>query len=274
MTSRVFSAMVDGYLSNNKQKRTVQERRAMIDRRAERFVRPVRGVRVEPVRVEGIVSEWHIPENPIGKVILYLHGGAYTICSPATHRSLASRLVRASQASLLMIAYRLAPEHPFPAALEDALTAYRWLLKQGHKPEDVIVAGDSAGGGLAAATVISLRDHGEPLPAKLVLLSPWVDVAAAPRLGTQYAKEAELINPLVSPIYADMKGLPETLIQVGGAEYILTESRKLEQKMKAAGVKVKLEVFDGMFHVFQVFAPMVPEAQPAIEKIGVFIREK
>lgn len=270
--SYVLKSLIDDYLGGQKKKRSLQENRILIDQRAENFIHPVKGVHVDKIDVDGIPAEWHTLKEPTQKVVLYLHGGAYTICSPATHRGLASRIALASGANLLLPAYRLAPENPFPAALEDALISYRWLINQGHKPGNIVIAGDSAGGGLTAATVLSLRDKDEELPSKLVLLSPWVDVAAAPRLGLQYAKESELKNPLVSPIYADLTGFPPTLIQVGGEDIILAESQRLEQKMKAEGVDVNLTVFDGMFHVFQAFAPIVPEAQPAIEKIGEFIR--
>lgn len=270
--SHILKSLIDDIVTEENQKYTLQENRILIDQRAKRLVRAVNGVKVDKIVVEGIPAHWHSLQEPVQKMVLYLHGGSYTICSPATHKGLASRIALAARANLLLPAYRLAPEHPFPAALEDALVCYKWLMEQDHKPEDLVIAGDSAGGGLTVALALKLKEMGLPLPAKLVLLSPWVDLAAAPKMGLLYAKESELKNPLVSPIYGDLAGLPPTLIQVGGADMIRADSQKLEQKMKAAGVNVEMQVYDGMFHVFQAFAPLIPEAKPAIEKIGAFIR--
>lgn len=270
--SHILKSLIDDIVSEENQKHTLQENRVLIDQRARRLVRAVKGVKVDKIEVEGIPAHWHSLQEPVQNMVLYLHGGSYTICSPATHKGLASRIALAGRANLLLPAYRLAPEHPFPAALEDAIICYRWLMAQDHKSEDLIIAGDSAGGGLTLAVALKLKEIGLPLPSKLVLLSPWVDLAAAPKMGLLYAKESELKNPLVSPLYGNLAGLPPTLIQVGGADMIRADSLKLEQRMKAAGVSVELQEYEGMFHVFQAFAPLLPEAQPAIEKIGIFIK--
>ncbi|MCH8345634.1 MAG: alpha/beta hydrolase, partial [Chloroflexi bacterium] len=209
-----------------------------------------------------------------------------------THREMISRLSRASGARALAIDYRLAPEHPFPAAIEDATTAYRWLLSSGVDPARLVIAGDSAGGGLTVATLISLRDAGDPLPAAAVCLSPWVDMEAASDSMTTKAEADPMITqkdvlegaqaylngadprtPLASPIHADLSGLPPLLIHVGTAEVLLDDSTRLAERARSAGVDVTLEPWDDMIHVFQFFASMLPEGQQAIDRIGEFVRE-
>jgi acetyl esterase/lipase len=190
------------------------------------------------------------------------------------------------------VEYRLAPEHPFPAAVEDATAAYRWLLASGVRPAGIAIAGDSAGGGLTLATLVALRDAGDPLPAAAVCLSPWVDLegigdsmatkaAADPFvrkemiqfMAQQYLGERSLRTPLAAPLYADLHGLPPLLIQVGTAETLLDDSTRIAERARAAGVSVTLDTWDNMIHVWQLFAPMLPEGQQAIERIGAFIRE-
>jgi acetyl esterase/lipase len=191
----------------------------------------------------------------------------------------------------LLIEYRLAPEHVFPAALEDALTAYRWLLANGTKPEHIVIGGDSAGGGLAMALLTTLRDKGDPLPAGAVLLSPWTDVAGTgesmtthaeidPWLSSAafnfvaplYAGAEDIRNPLISPVFADLHGLPPLYIHVGTDEILLNDSTRLAERAKAVGVTAHLQVWEGMWHVFQAFAYTLPEGQQAIDQIGEFIR--
>jgi acetyl esterase/lipase len=202
-----------------------------------------------------------------------------------------ARIARASQARALSIDYRLAPEHPFPAALEDAVAAYRWLLAQGYQPGKIVIAGDSAGGGLTIAALLSIRDAQLPMPAGAVPISPWTDLggtgesiktraARDPMVGgdrlypmaKQYLGKAEHTNPLASPIHADFHGLPPMLIQVGDAEVLLDDANRVAERAKAAGVKVELEVWDDMIHVWHVFAKILPEAQQAIDKIGKFVQ--
>jgi epsilon-lactone hydrolase len=194
--------------------------------------------------------------------------------------------------NLLLPEYRLAPENPFPAALEDALKSYRWLLTQGYKSSDIIVSGDSAGGGLSLATVLALRDAGEPLPAAVVVMSPWADLTHKGQshvtkadseavLKTEvlkewalcYADEANLSNPLVSPVYADFHGFPPLLIQVGSEEILLDDSLLLTEKAKADGVAVTLKVWDGMWHVWQALGDFLPESRKAFEELGQFVQE-
>jgi monoterpene epsilon-lactone hydrolase len=245
------------------------------------------------VDVAGIPAEWVVaPDADAQCVILYLHGGGYVVGSIATHRGLAGRLSHAAAARVLLIDYRLAPEHPFPAAVEDATAAYRWLLGSGVNPARMVIAGDSAGGGLTVATLVALRDAGEPLPAAGVCQSPWVDLEGIGdsmttkadvdpmvqrerlvQLAQCYLAGADPQTPLAAPLYADLHGLPPLLVQVGTAETLLDDATRLADRARAAGVEVSLEPWDDMIHVWQLFAPMLPEGQQAIERIGDFIRK-
>jgi monoterpene epsilon-lactone hydrolase len=238
----------------------------------------------------GLPADIH---TPIGwskgaPTILYLHGGAYIACSPRTHRELVARISHACGARCVVPDYRLAPRHPFPAAVEDAVATYRALLDEGTDPGTLFLAGDSAGGGLALATMLSLRDLDLPLPRGAVLLSPWVDLAgtgesmrsnlaydylsgdtvAAARL---YAKDVELSHPLVSPVYADLSGLPPLLVQSGDAELLFSENQRLVERARDAGVEVMHEIEPGMVHVFQGFAAFSPQGMAAIASIGRFV---
>ena len=271
---------------------TVKEQRTRMDELARRGIRLPKGITVCSDQAGGVYSEWVEPSGTATqRVILYLHGGGYCICSLDTHRGLAARIALASDARVLLPAYRLAPENPFPAALEDALSAYRWLLKQGIPAKQIAIGGDSAGGGLTVAITTSLRDSGEPLPAFLFLISPWTDLTfsgdsiitrkqvdpifgrdGGPRYAPAYVGTDSPENPLISPLFADLRGLPPTLIHVGNDEILLDDSTRLEEKLKEAGVKVQLEIWNGMWHVFQAFAPWVPEAELSIDKIGTFVR--
>lgn len=250
-------------------------------------------VELSSVDAGGVPAAWvTVPESEAKRVVLYLHGGGYVIGSIRTHRDLAQRIARAARSRVLLIDYRLAPEHPHPAAVEDATSAYRWLLAQGVAPASIAVAGDSAGGGLTVATLVALRDLGEPLPAAAVCLSPWVDleglgesmvtkadvdpmVQREPllRMAAMYLGGKDPHTPLAAPLYADLRGLPPMLIQVGTAETLLDDSVRLAERARAAGVDVTLEPWEDMIHVWQAFASMLPEGQQAIERIGEFIRQ-
>ena len=250
-------------------------------------------IKRESASANGVPGEWiTAPNSTDATTILYLHGGGYTIGSVNTHADMVSRICRASGARALSLDYRLAPEHPFPAAIEDATKAYRWLLGQGIRPESIVISGDSAGGGLTAATLLELKKSGDPLPGAAVLLSPWTDldetgdsmktraevdpmiqVDPAKTMAKLYAGKAALTDPLVSPLYGDYSGLPPILIQVGDAEVLLDDSTRYAERAKAAGVDVTLEVFDEMIHVFQIFAATLPEAQQAIDKIGEWVKQ-
>jgi monoterpene epsilon-lactone hydrolase len=271
---------------------SVQEQRTRLDKLARRGIRIPKGVAMRSIQAGGVHAEWIEPVgNDPQRVILYLHGGGYCICSLDTHRGLAARIALASRARVLIIDYRLAPENPFPAALEDALAAYGWLLEQGIPAKQIAISGDSAGGGLTLATAVSLREAGKALPAALILLSPWTDLTSSGEshrtrkkvdpifggergglnFGPAYVGMQDPAHPLISPLFADLHELPPTLIHVGGNEILLDDSTRLEANLKAAGVPAWLEVWEGMWHVFQVFAPYIPEAQLSIEKAGEFV---
>jgi acetyl esterase/lipase len=232
-----------------------------------------------------------MPNSANGRVVLYLHGGGYVMGSRRTHRELAARIARDAAARVLVLEYRLAPEHPFPAAVEDATAAYRWLRKQGIAASSIAIAGDSAGGGLTLATLLALRDAGDALPACAVCLSPWTDlegsgasaqpggvddpmipVAALRDMGKLYAA-SDLRNPLAAPLHGNYKGLPPLLIQVGTREILLDDSTRVADKARAAGVTVRLEIEEGAPHVWQA-TPGLPEAVDAVKRIGAFVRER
>ena len=245
------------------------------------------------VNAGGLPAEWAADESAAGdQAVLYLHGGGYVIGSVRTHRVLMAGLSRASGARVLGLEYRLAPEHPFPAAVEDAVAAYRWLLRQGYAPGRIAVAGDSAGGGLAVAMLAQARSYGLPLPAAAVCFSPWVDLEGIGDSMTANAGSSDMVErdgllfmanaylnganpraPLAAPLYADLRGLPPTLIQAGGAETLLDDSTRLADAARAAGVAVELDVWDDMIHVWQLFAPMLPEGRQALAQAGAFIRK-
>ncbi|CAG9237889.1 6-hexanolactone hydrolase [Paraburkholderia caribensis] len=222
--------------------------------------------------------------------ILYLHGGGYYFCSPQTHRAASFGLASRSGARVFSLDYRLAPEHPFPAALDDALAAYRRLLEDGTKPDSIVIAGDSAGGGLALATLVALRDAGEPLPAGAILFSPWTDLAATgaslqtndgidpmfhgpsiARAARLYLADTPATHPYASPLYAELKGLPPLFMQVGSTEVLLDDSRRVADKARAAGVDIDFEIWRKMPHVWQLWVPFIPEARRALDLAARFV---
>ncbi len=252
-----------------------------------------RHLRYETLECGGVPVERITPTSWAGgRILLYLHGGGYNVCSPATHRGLTSRLALATGARVIVPDYRLAPEHPYPAALEDALAVYRSLLEDGAGPERLAIGGDSAGGGLSLAALVSLRASNERLPGAVMLLSPWVDLTlngdtidsneasdycwrrALEIYARNYLADLDPRHPLASPLYADLTGLPPLLIQAGGAETLLDDSRTLAERALTAGVEVELEVTEGAIHVFHAFAPMVPGSTEAIQRIGAFVQQK
>ena len=270
---------------------TVAEMRAGITQLAQLF--PLAAdVRAERVDAGGVPAEWvSVPQSRDDRVMLYLHGGGYVLGSPASHRELASRIARATQARLLVLDYRLAPEHPFPAAADDALASYRWLLATGVPATQIVIAGDSAGGGLALSTLTAVRDAGQPLPVAGVCLSPWVeleitdaaikanavydpmvDADGLEKMGRLYAA-GNLRHPRAAPLYADYNGLPPLLILVGTRELLLQDARRVAAKARAAGVDVKLEEWEGLIHVWPLFGPEMPEGQQAVARIGEFVRQ-
>ncbi|MDL1927090.1 alpha/beta hydrolase [Anaerolineae bacterium AMX1] len=258
----------------------VERARANLEMAGE-VVRPIIHIDHIGVLANGVPGEWVIPAGTGSeRVILYLHGGAYNAGSTRSHRALAANIAYAARARALTIDYRLAPEHPYPAALLDALSAYQWLLDSGIRPEQIAIAGDSAGGGLSVALLATLRERGLPMPAAAVVLSPWTDLSASgeswqenarsdymingPKLreaARLYLKDASPQTPLASPVYAKLEGLPPLLIQVGSDEVLLSDSLRLAENARLSGVDVTLEVWDGMQHVWQ-FAASPPTPNP------------
>lgn len=267
---------------------SVDEERATLEKMSKLTARRKPGT---AALVGGVKGEWAEPAVHTGnRTILYLHGGGYVIGSPASHRDMASAIADAAQARVLILDYRLGPEHPFPAAVDDALAAYRGLLQDGCEARSLFIAGDSAGGGLTLATLLSAKQEGLPLPAAGICLSPWVDLtlesgtmtskaaddplltsAALRWMRDQYLAGQDPKSTLASPLFADLSGLPPLLIQVGSEEILLDDSRYLDERARAAGVEVTLEVWNGMMHVWHLMAMMIPEGKQAIQAIGNYI---
>jgi len=226
-----------------------------------------------------------------GRAILYLFGGGFAVGSPATRRKTAGHLALAAKARVLVPNYRLAPEHPFPAALDDAVRAYEWLLDHGAEPSKTVVAGDSAGGGLAISTVIAVRDRGLPMPAGIMALSPWADLTCSGdsmttcaatdieittarllEMASWYLAGADPRQPLASPLFADLSGLPSLLCVVGGDEALLDDTIRLVRSAGIAGVDATAVIVAGMQHIFPIWAGAFPEADAAIALIGDWVR--
>jgi acetyl esterase/lipase len=245
----------------------------------------------ERVNAGGVPAEWVSAEGSAAdRAVLYLHGGGYIIGSVRTHRVLMAGLSQASGARVLGLEYRLAPEHPFPAPVEDAVAAYRWLLAEGYDAANIAVAGDSAGGGLTVSVMVQLRYLGLPMPGAAVCFSPWVDLEGVGEsmdtnaeidpmvqqeglafMAQLYLDGCDPRAPLAAPLYADLRGLPPALIQVGSAETLLDDSTRLAENARAAGGDVELDVWEDMIHVWQLFAPMLPEGWEALAQAGEFI---
>lgn len=247
----------------------------------------------ESIDAGGVPAEWiSVPGAGKEQVVLYLHGGGYISGSIASHRELLTRLARETGRYVLAIDYRLAPENPFPAALEDSVKAYRWLVSdQQINPTNIAIAGDSAGGGLTLATLLKLKADGILLPQAAVCLSPWTDLAmtgdsittkaaddpfiaaqGAVKIAPFYINGDDPQNPLISPLYGDLVGLPPLLIHVGSRECLLDDSIRFAEKANEAGVPVTLAVWEGMIHVFHLFAALAPEGREGIRKIADFLK--
>jgi epsilon-lactone hydrolase len=250
-----------------------------------------RGLRLKQAGDGKVRGEWLEVERPERGVILYIHGGGYVSCSAATHRPITAALARLSRRKVFSLDYRLAPEHRYPAALSDALAAYQWLLEEGWPANQISLAGDSAGGGLVLGTLLRARDAGLPLPSSAVCFSPWTDLAgtgasaqsndglcdmfratnlhefAAAYLGPNRAPDA-----YASPVLADLSGLPPVLLQVGSTELLLDDARRVHEKIQAAGGTSRLEIYEEVFHCWQMMYGIVPEARSALTSAADFIR--
>jgi acetyl esterase/lipase len=259
----------------------VQERRVSWDNLMANFPPPPATI-VEPVDAGGVPAAWFTADNndPV-PVTLYLHGGAYGLCSVRTHANAIARIALASGGRALGIDYRLAPEHPFPAAVDDCVAAYRWLLREGVEPAQIVVAGDSAGSGLALAVVIALREAGEPLPAGVVAICPWVDLVdptnnpgTLPTFAASYLAGADPTNPLASPLYDSCADWPPLFVLAGGADDLLPQAERLADKAAAAGVDVTFEAWPALPHVWHLYAGVMPDGDRANERIGAWVRAR
>jgi monoterpene epsilon-lactone hydrolase len=249
------------------------------------------GVDIEVVDANGVPAEFtRAPGARTDAALLYLHGGGYCIGSIRTHRSLAAQLARTTSLPVLSIGYRLAPEHPHPAAVDDAISAYQWLLDQRIAPAKLAIAGDSAGGGLTIATLLALRDRGVPFPAAGVAISPWTDMACdsesystradvdpmvtqvgLKQMADWFLGSKDARDPLASPLRADLAGLPPLLVHVGDHEVLLDDGVGIAERARDAGVDVTVEVWPEMIHVWHAFVGIIPESQEAIERIAAFL---
>ena len=272
---------------------TLEEQRAAMDDFRDLTAEPA-GVTVTAVDAGGVPSQWVVPDGAADdRVLMYLHGGGYVIGSMDTHTRLVGHLASAAGCRALNVDYRLAPEHPHPAAVTDSTTAFGWLLAQGVDPAKTAISGDSAGGGLTMATLVKLRDDGRPQPAGAVPISPWIDLEGTGESMDGKA-EADLLvgrdglkmmsdmflagqdarDPLAAPLYADLTGIAPLYIQVGGDETLLDDSTRLAARAASAGVDVRLDCFPEMQHVFQMAAGNVPEADDAIARAGEWLRAR
>ena len=251
-----------------------------------------------PLLPEGLSAEWiHLEGSPISpsssdRVIFYTHGGGYVTGNCVDHRMHVAKFVQSTGTGALLYDYRLAPEHPFPAAVQDTLAAYRWLLDQGVSPANIIIVGESAGGGLCLASLLAIRDQGLPLPSAGVALSPWIDLTCTSNSyetnarrdistpgswyvwSRYYVGPNDPCHPWISPVYGDLHGLPPILIEVGDHEIMLDDSLRFAEKARAAGVDIHLKIWEGMVHCFPLLAPMFPEATQAWDETIEFIQKQ
>lgn len=265
--------------------------RKQVEDGAKRFGKLPQGISIRPNAIGELYAEWVLPEHEAtDRAILYFHGGGYVSGTCAAHRGIVSKFVKGSGVKALVIEYRLAPEHPYPAALDDALTAYRWLLNHGYTESNIVFGGDSGGGGLALSALLRIRDDGLPLPAGTMVLSPYTDLACTGEsyrtnvkkclspegtglaFGKHYSGGAGVRLPYVSPLYGELHGLPKLLIYCGGDETMRDDSVMFAEKARKAGVEVTLRVGEGLFHCYPAMAPMFPEATKAMKEICEFFK--
>lgn len=251
------------------------------------------GIQVEPVQFYHLYGEWILPAHlSKDKVMLYLHGGGYVFGSCNTYRSFMTKLVAETNVTALIINYRLAPECPYPAALDDAVFTYQWLLSRGVEPKNIIIAGDSAGGGLVFSTLLAIRDRKIPLPAAAVVMSPWTDLTFSGEtvqtkkdvedfipegcietFGAYYSKGSDPADPYISPLFGDLEGLPPIMIHVGENEILLDDSVRFAEKAVRAGVDCKIKIWSDMFHCFPLMTPAFPEAVQGVKEIAQFTKK-
>jgi len=264
------------------------------ERLAKRFRGPLPGCTYTPDKVGDMAVEWITPkEANLNKVLLYFHGGGYATGSINTHRHLASQIAMNAGIKALIINYRLSPENKYPAAVEDAATAYHYLLQNGYTHNDICFGGDSAGGGLTICTLLYLRDKNIPLPKCAIALSPWLDHTLSgnsylgkkdidpmlvaegfPIWSKHYTGDADPKTPYISPVFSEPQGLPPIYIQVGEDEMLLDDSTRFAEKAKAAGLDIRLDIFPEMWHVFQAFWQILPTARNANKQLGAFLKQQ
>ncbi len=284
-------AALRALLTSRPRPNSVAERRERLDALGNAY-RTAEDIHFQQASADGVPVEWSIaPGADASRVLLYLHGGGFSVGSIISHRAMVTETGRSAGVRTLAIDYRRTPEHPFPAALDDALQAYDWLLRQGVDPGRIALGGDSAGGGLTLAVMVALRDRGLPLPACGWCISPWVDMEARgesyatkaaidPMISKEYILElagwylggTEPRTPLAAPVHADLKGLPPLLIQVGSAETLLDDSIQIAARAGAADVRVTLEIWPQMIHAWPLFYQQLTDGRRAIAAAGSFIR--
>lgn len=268
------------------------ERRAQTERFAAAF-EPPPDMRYTADTLGGVAVEWIVPEDVTkARVFLHLHGGGYVLGNPAGSRVYTTAFARAADTAVVSVDYRIAPEHPYPAAVDDAVAAYRALLGSGVAPGAIAVGGESAGGGLAAAMLLAARDAGLPMPACAILVSPWLDLTCSAKsfetkagvdplltrnslkeMADAYLAGADARAPYASPLFGNLSSLPPLLIQVGSDEVLLDDSINFDRRAREQGVSARLAIWDGMIHVWPMFHPILPEAGAAIDEAAAFASE-
>jgi len=298
--SKIFNFMIrNGHVFRGQLKKeefdyttSIPAFRERCEKGAARFGKLPDGLSVAPVSIEGLYAEWLIPQGSLpDKVVLYVHGGGYVSGSCSDHRGIVGKFAQATGVKTLLYEYRLAPEHPFPAAVDDSVSVYKWLLAMGYSPESILIAGESAGGGLCLATLLALKKQNLPFPAAAVAISPWTDLACtgdsyrtknkvspAPLnswnvFSAHYVGNDLATNPLLSPLYGDLKGLPPIFINSGVDDELYDDGEKFYLNAKAAGVDIQFRAGKGMIHCYPLMAPMFKEATEAMDEIVAFIRK-
>lgn len=271
---------------------SLQHLREQVEKGAGIFGKLPEGFKLEPVKIDDLQAEWMIPPgSKKDKVILYFHGGGLVVGSIKAHRAIVAKVVKGSGMAALLFDYGLAPEHPYPEALNDSMAAYNYLLAAGVKPSNIAFMGDSGGGGLCMAAMLALKEKGLPLPAAAVALSPWTDLTnsgdswvtnaitdnlcwkdAQTAFSKYYAGDNDPADPLLSPLFGDLRGFPPLLIYAGGDETLLSDSTRFAEKAEAAGVNVTLHVGKGLFHCYPACSPLFPEAKQAMDEICAFLK--
>ena len=288
--------MLRGRLKKETQKKSIEailKFRATCEKRAEHFGKLPDGISIRREVIHTIISEWIVPENTLkNKLIFFVHGGGYVSGSCSDHRTLVSKIALNTGVTTLLYEYGLAPENPFPAALDDSLNIYKTVLEKGYKSEDIVIMGESAGGGLCLALLLLLRDKSMPLPSAAVAISPWTDlscsgetyrtknkVSLAPLnswnvFSHYYVAGSNVYDPYISPLFGDLKGLPPLFINAGNSDELFDDGKKFADKAKQAGVDVFFREGEGMIHCYPMMAPFFPEATEAMNEIVEFIQQR